>query len=254
MAPPRYGGARKLTVVADPNPSLAKPCGVGVQNCTTPSISSLIPVIQTREMESLMRVQSGQTVEICATCSGVFLEFGEALLELSQAGADELLTLLGRPVLGVVILDVSVGIVPSGPVAHSDPKGVQLDIDGSTDNSVQPVALQYRVGSTGDFVNVPAGIITSIVTPLALLLIFLPGPAAALVAWIVSTLLDFLLKVLEIALRLPGASVRIPSPPLWLWFFYGPGPRARLASDGNGDYATVCPICTRRTRTASPPG
>lgn len=53
--------SRKLTDVADPNPSLANPCGVGVQNCTTPSISSLIPVIQTREMESLMRVQSGQT-------------------------------------------------------------------------------------------------------------------------------------------------------------------------------------------------
>jgi general secretion pathway protein D len=53
--------SRKLTDVADPNPSLANPCGVGVNNCATPAISSLIPVIQTREMESLMRVQSGQT-------------------------------------------------------------------------------------------------------------------------------------------------------------------------------------------------
>ncbi len=53
--------SRKLTDVADPNPSLANPCGVGVANCSTPGISSLIPVIQTREMESLMRVQSGQT-------------------------------------------------------------------------------------------------------------------------------------------------------------------------------------------------
>ncbi len=33
------------------------------------------------------------------------------------------------------------------------------DIDGSTDNSIQPVALQYRVGSTGTFTNVPAGFI-----------------------------------------------------------------------------------------------
>jgi len=31
------------------------------------------------------------------------------------------------------------------------------DIDGSSDNAVQQVALQYRVGSTGDFTNVPAG-------------------------------------------------------------------------------------------------
>jgi len=53
--------SRKLTDVADPNPSLANPCGVGVANCSTPGIASLIPVIQTREMESLMRVQSGQT-------------------------------------------------------------------------------------------------------------------------------------------------------------------------------------------------
>ncbi|HUJ88464.1 MAG TPA: secretin N-terminal domain-containing protein [Burkholderiales bacterium] len=52
--------SRKLTDVADPNPALANPCGVGVNNCSTPSISSLIPVIQTREMESVLRVQSGQ--------------------------------------------------------------------------------------------------------------------------------------------------------------------------------------------------
>jgi hypothetical protein len=30
------------------------------------------------------------------------------------------------------------------------------DVDGSADNSIQPVALQYRVGSTGAFTNVPA--------------------------------------------------------------------------------------------------
>ena len=52
--------SRKLADIADPNPSLANPCGVGVQNCATPAISSLIPVIQTRELESVLRVQSGQ--------------------------------------------------------------------------------------------------------------------------------------------------------------------------------------------------
>ncbi|MBU4424855.1 MAG: ExeM/NucH family extracellular endonuclease [Gammaproteobacteria bacterium] len=30
------------------------------------------------------------------------------------------------------------------------------DIDGSADNAIQPVALQYRLGETGDFINVPA--------------------------------------------------------------------------------------------------
>ena len=52
--------SRKLGDVPDPNPSLANPCGVGVGNCATPSIQSLIPVIQTREFESVLSVQSGQ--------------------------------------------------------------------------------------------------------------------------------------------------------------------------------------------------
>lgn len=30
------------------------------------------------------------------------------------------------------------------------------DLDGSTDNAIQPVALQYRIGSVGSFANVPA--------------------------------------------------------------------------------------------------
>jgi len=33
------------------------------------------------------------------------------------------------------------------------------DLDGSADNSVQPVALQYRVGNSGNFTNVPAGFV-----------------------------------------------------------------------------------------------
>jgi hypothetical protein len=31
------------------------------------------------------------------------------------------------------------------------------DIDGSADNSIQQVALQYRVGTSGDYTNIPAG-------------------------------------------------------------------------------------------------
>jgi general secretion pathway protein D len=47
--------------VPDPNPSLAAPCGpgtAGVPGCGP--ITSNIPVIQTREMESLIKVNSGQ--------------------------------------------------------------------------------------------------------------------------------------------------------------------------------------------------
>jgi len=32
-----------------------------------------------------------------------------------------------------------------------------LDVDGSVDNAVQAVALQYRVGTSGNFINIPAG-------------------------------------------------------------------------------------------------
>jgi uncharacterized protein len=38
------------------------------------------------------------------------------------------------------------------------------DLDGSTDDAVQPVALQYRVGSAGTFTNVPAGFVADATT------------------------------------------------------------------------------------------
>jgi general secretion pathway protein D len=58
--------SRTLTSVRDPNPSLANPCGTPSVSGTTftcgiAPIESLIPIIQTREMESVMRLQSGQT-------------------------------------------------------------------------------------------------------------------------------------------------------------------------------------------------
>jgi general secretion pathway protein D len=55
--------SRKLRDIPDPNPSLANPCGIPVPigGCNIPAIASLIPEIQSREMESIMRIQSGQT-------------------------------------------------------------------------------------------------------------------------------------------------------------------------------------------------
>jgi uncharacterized protein len=58
------------------------------------------------------------------------------------------------------------------------------DVDGTADNAVQQVALQYRVGSTGSFTNVPAGYVAdattgpslaTLVTPVSVVL----PPAAA---------------------------------------------------------------------------
>jgi uncharacterized protein len=53
------------------------------------------------------------------------------------------------------------------------------DIDGTADNAVQPVALQYRVGQSGSFTNVPSGFVAdastgpnlaTLVTPVAVTL------------------------------------------------------------------------------------
>ena len=38
------------------------------------------------------------------------------------------------------------------------------DLDGSIDNAIQPIALQYRVGSSGNFTNVPAGFVADATT------------------------------------------------------------------------------------------
>src|SRR6185503_19099897 len=57
------------------------------------------------------------------------------------------------------------------------------DIDGSTDNSIQPVALQFRVGSSGNFTNVPAGFVADATTGPSLATLVTPVsatlPAAA---------------------------------------------------------------------------
>ncbi len=41
---------------------------------------------------------------------------------------------------------------------------VLRDIDGSADNAVQPVALQYRAGASGNYTNVPAGFVADATT------------------------------------------------------------------------------------------
>jgi general secretion pathway protein D len=49
----------KVSDVADPNPSLKNPCGSGVSTCSIGPITSNVPVVRTREMESVIRVDSG---------------------------------------------------------------------------------------------------------------------------------------------------------------------------------------------------
>jgi general secretion pathway protein D len=53
--------SRIISYAKDPNPNLANPCGYGVGTCNIPGIVNMIPEIQTREMESIIKVESGQT-------------------------------------------------------------------------------------------------------------------------------------------------------------------------------------------------
>jgi general secretion pathway protein D len=56
--------SRVLRFVNDPNPALANPCGIPVPagGCTIPSITSPVPEVQVREMESVLQAGSGQTI------------------------------------------------------------------------------------------------------------------------------------------------------------------------------------------------
>ncbi len=38
------------------------------------------------------------------------------------------------------------------------------DVDATTDNAIQPVALQYRIGNAGNFINLPAGFVADATT------------------------------------------------------------------------------------------
>jgi MSHA biogenesis protein MshL len=53
--------SRIISYARDPNPNLANPCGSGINNCNIPGIENLIPEIQTREMETIIKIESGQT-------------------------------------------------------------------------------------------------------------------------------------------------------------------------------------------------
>lgn len=79
----------------------------------------------------------------------------------------------------------------------------------------------HRLSPISPFINVPAGIIAAMVTPLGLLLIFLPAPISTVVGWIIVQLLSALLRILDVMLTIPGATFRVPSPPIWIWFVYG---------------------------------
>ena len=79
----------------------------------------------------------------------------------------------------------------------------------------------HRLSPISPFINVPAGMAAALVTPLGLLMILLPPPISTLVAWLIKAILQTLLKFVDLALRIPYATLRVPSPPVWVWVLYG---------------------------------
>jgi competence protein ComEC len=78
----------------------------------------------------------------------------------------------------------------------------------------------HRLSPVSPLLNVPAGLVAAVVTPLGLLLLVLPDVFAGPVVWTVGALLRGLLAVLHASLALPFASLRVPSAPAWLWVVY----------------------------------
>jgi competence protein ComEC len=79
----------------------------------------------------------------------------------------------------------------------------------------------HRISPISPFINVPAGMAAAVVTPLGLLMIALPVPASTFVAGLIAMILTTLLKTVDLMLKIPGATVRVPSPPVWIWVMYG---------------------------------
>jgi competence protein ComEC len=78
----------------------------------------------------------------------------------------------------------------------------------------------HRIAPISPLLNVPAGLIAAVMTPLGLLLIPLPHLAAVPVAILIRTLVRLLLWILQLGLTLPHATMRVPSAPVWLWSIY----------------------------------
>jgi predicted extracellular nuclease len=87
---------------------------------------------------------------------------GQSLLNNTSAAGGVAEFEIANPVIG---LNGSGTADAPNIVIHLNTSGQQninityllRDLDSTTDNSVQPVALQYRVGNAGNFTNVPAG-------------------------------------------------------------------------------------------------
>ena len=83
------------------------------------------------------------------------------------------------------------------------------------------VESYHRISPVSLPLNVLGALIATVITPLGLLLIGLPGFLGVGVAWVMKSLLGLLVFAVDVGLGLPGATFRVGSPPAWIWVFYG---------------------------------
>ena len=82
------------------------------------------------------------------------------------------------------------------------------------------VESYHRISPVTLPLNVLGALVAAVITPMGLLLIGLPGFIGVGVAWVMKALLWLLVVAVEIGLEIPGASIRVGSPPVWIWVPY----------------------------------
>ena len=82
------------------------------------------------------------------------------------------------------------------------------------------VESYHRISPVTLPLNVLGALVAAVITPMGLLLIGLPGFIGVGVAWVMKALLGLLVVAVKIGLEIPGASVRVGSPPVWIWVPY----------------------------------
>ncbi len=68
--------------------------------------------------------------------------------------------------------------------------------------------------------NVVGALVAACITPMGLALIVLPQALAESVSWTMRHILELFIWSVDFGIDLPGGSLRIPSPPPWIWVLY----------------------------------
>ncbi|EFA68633.1 ExeM/NucH family extracellular endonuclease [Cylindrospermopsis raciborskii] len=117
---------------------------IGYRGDDLTSATGVDPQTVIADGTGVINVIANQSNPNTVTTGGVAeFEISDPVVSLQGSGtADAPFLLIHLNTLGVTNINISYNL---------------RDIDGSTDNAVQAVALQYRIGTTGNFTNIPSG-------------------------------------------------------------------------------------------------